>query len=543
MLSPRVLLPRVLGSAGALNALSGGGLRSGRTVRSAQNHVRTYLSRRHKSDKPSEEAGAETPPPPPQPKGGGRGAALAIGAVGATLIGGAVAYFMQQDPSSQKAIDEHNAAVANQGLPARKRLSRSTAVESALVHNQASKLASCHGVSEILTCWLAANDPLEDRHSEHFLGPHGVLVGMYDGHSGFQTSDALSVFLPTYVKQALEKSDSTTVQATAAALSDAFEAFDRDFTSVVPKMALETKDKRLLEAFVNPAFSGAVACVALINATGIYIANTGDCRAVLGIEQAGGRVGAAVLSNDQTGTTPSEVARIRREHPGEDKCVYRGRVLGGLQPSRAFGDSRYKWEVAAMKEIGVRVPKYSKTPPYVTAKPEVLHTSIDAQAKFLILATDGVWDVVSSDEAVQVVSKALKSGSSTLLAAAQLTKRALERYAEEGTQGDVDKLLEIQAPQARNYRDDITCSVVLLEAQSVAAEEGTPEAAAAAAQAATTPSAASNLDKPVGRTLVDIFHMQRRQQQAAGAGASPAQPPAPAAANNNNGNNGSGNGV
>lgn len=36
---------------------------------------------------------------------------------------------------------------------------------------------------------------------------------------------------------------------------------------------------------------------------------------------------------------------MRSEHPADeaDTVIMRGRVLGGLEPTRAFGDSRYKW--------------------------------------------------------------------------------------------------------------------------------------------------------------------------------------------------------
>ena len=39
--------------------------------------------------------------------------------------------------------------------------------------------------------------------------------------------------------------------------------------------------------------------------------------------------------------------RIQLEHPPSeaDEVVRRGRILGGLEPSRAFGDARYKWPV------------------------------------------------------------------------------------------------------------------------------------------------------------------------------------------------------
>ena len=36
--------------------------------------------------------------------------------------------------------------------------------------------------------------------------------------------------------------------------------------------------------------------------------------------------------------------RMKKEHPGEeDTVIMRGRVMGGLQPTRAFGDASYKW--------------------------------------------------------------------------------------------------------------------------------------------------------------------------------------------------------
>lgn len=268
-------------------------------------------------------------------------------------------------------------------------------------------------------------------------------------------------------------------------------------------IVLQTKGTSLYDAFVKPAISGSVGCVALINPSGIFIANTGDCRAVLGIDRPDGTVGAAILSNDQTGDNPSEISRIRKEHPGE-MCIRKGRVLGRLQPTRAFGDSRYKWEASRIKTVGLSPIDESKTPPYVTAQPEVLHTAIDESAKFLILATDGLWDVVSPHEAVQIVSSALRSGSSSLLAAAQLTEAALYEYAASSLNGDIDALLNLDPSVARSYRDDITCSVVILEPEQVVNDTS-------AGPDITTPSIVSNLDKPVPHTLMDVFDMQSRQ--------------------------------
>jgi pyruvate dehydrogenase phosphatase len=98
----------------------------------------------------------------------------------------------------------------------------------------------------------------------------------------------------------------------------------------------------------------------------LYVANTGDCRAVAGVwipsANGDGAWSVDVLTEDQTGRNPKELARfvaedfgsyilsyaserIQSEHPADEKddVVKRGRILGGLEPSRAFGDARYKW--------------------------------------------------------------------------------------------------------------------------------------------------------------------------------------------------------
>eukprot|EP00049_Salpingoeca_infusionum_P018311 m.356623 g.356623 ORF g.356623 m.356623 type:complete len:503 (-) comp17591_c0_seq1:248-1756(-) len=332
-----------------------------------------------------------------------------------------------------------------------------------LLRNQSLRTVTCHFVDSVRTTWLNANNPLEDRHSEHLLGEDGVLIGMYDGHSGAGTSDTASFFLPNYIKKALADAGSfetRSVEATCAALSKGMLDFDFDLTTTVPDAALASGKKQLIDTFVPPALSGAVACIFLSNPTGMYVANTGDCRAVLGVARNEGEYGALIMSNDQTADTKSEVDRIRAEHPGEPDCIKRGRVQGGLQPSRAFGDSKYKWSNDKLAQVGIQNRKLNLTPPYVTAEPEVLFFEHHDDNRFVILATDGVWDVVPNDVAVTIVGKALEQGGSSLHAASQLADYAMEEYAK--PVGGVDKLMAIQAPDARRYRDDITVSVIQL---------------------------------------------------------------------------------
>ncbi len=87
-----------------------------------------------------------------------------------------------------------------------------------------------------------------------------------------------------------------------------------------------------------------------------------------------------------------------------------GRLLEMLLPFRAFGDVRFKWSAKQLKELTVPIyghgviPSNYFTPPYVTAKPEIMHRQLNYKDKFLILATDGLWDLLTPERVVQLIS-------------------------------------------------------------------------------------------------------------------------------------------
>ena len=81
-----------------------------------------------------------------------------------------------------------------------------------------------------------------------------------------------------------------------------------------------------------------------------------------------------------------------------------------LQPLRAFGDFRFKWTGDITEEIfgsvlgrdsgpGTKkppnVPPNLKTPAYLTAVPEVTSHKLSRRDKFLVLATDGLWETMT----------------------------------------------------------------------------------------------------------------------------------------------------
>ncbi|KAK9291433.1 hypothetical protein L1049_019380 [Liquidambar formosana] len=133
------------------------------------------------------------------------------------------------------------------------------------------------------------------------------------------------------------------------------------------------------------ALSGSTAVVAVLTPDDIVVANCGDSRAVLC------RSGRAMpLSVDHKPDRPDERARIEASG-GRVIFVDGPRVGGILAMSRAIGDVYLK--------------------PAVTSEPEISFTKRDPEDECLILASDGLWDVLSSDLACKVASECLREGS------------------------------------------------------------------------------------------------------------------------------------
>lgn len=288
------------------------------------------------------------------------------------------------------------------------------------------------GVSRYDGAQLASNCPCEDQFTHGKFpspgkqGKNWMAWGVYDGHSGAQTAELLKEHLLPFVRRSLSHVKSSSA---GEALSDEFvqSAIVKGFLDLddsIIKTALETVQSRypLPEKVkkLAPAYAGSCALLSMYDSTTstLHVACTGDSRAVLGRKGPDGRWEAKALSVDQTGNNEEEIARLHEEHPGEEDMIKNGRVLG-LMVSRAFGDCRWKWSLEFQREVQKRfygpsplTPRYPvQTPPYLTAEPVVRSTMIDtASPSFLIMATDGLWDMISNQQAVDLVGKWLERG-------------------------------------------------------------------------------------------------------------------------------------
>lgn len=136
---------------------------------------------------------------------------------------------------------------------------------------------------------------------------------------------------------------------------------------------------------------GSTAVSAFITSKTITVASLGDSRAILCRDY-----NAVSLTKDHKPSNPSETARVINA----GGTVQRGRINGNLAVSRSLGDFFYKNDTSRKPEEQM-----------VSPVPDVTVTDIrPGEDQFLIIACDGVWDVVTEQDACYLVSEMLGEG-------------------------------------------------------------------------------------------------------------------------------------
>ncbi|RQX73459.1 putative PP2C, partial [Toxoplasma gondii CAST] len=184
------------------------------------------------------------------------------------------------------------------------------------------------------------------------------------------------------------------------------------------------------------SLSGSTASVVLQTQRRLFVAHVGDSRAVLARQRRDGVV-AETLTVDHKPTIPAERARIeaaggelkRLECDIPYRVFLKGRLYPGLAMSRALGD-------AIASHAGV------------SCEPDLSTVELDRSCLFVIIASDGVWEFISNQEAVNIVNEAMGSERKVRAKAAaeRLALEAFKRWVEE----------------EGNVVDDITCQIICL---------------------------------------------------------------------------------
>ncbi|XP_069549805.1 protein phosphatase 1G isoform X1 [Brachyistius frenatus] len=139
--------------------------------------------------------------------------------------------------------------------------------------------------------------------------------------------------------------------------------------------------------------SGTTAVVAMIRGKQLIVANAGDSRCVVSE-----RGKAVDMSYDHKPEDEVELARIKN---AGGKVTMDGRVNGGLNLSRAIGDHFYKRNKALPSEEQM-----------ISAMPDVKVLTLNEDHDFMVIACDGIWNVLSSQEVVDFISERIKPDQS-----------------------------------------------------------------------------------------------------------------------------------
>jgi len=250
------------------------------------------------------------------------------------------------------------------------------------------------------TGMIGRRDEFEDEHVICQLGDleeRHYFLAVFDGHGGAQVA-----------KRCLELSDTLQLQEDWKEYVRGG-CCDLNLMQTALGNAFVEHDKKLLDSFWL-ASTGSTAVVCIINRNYIVCANAGDSRAVLG--QVDGSV--VELSIDHKPNRPTERGRIEAaggvvtsDEYGND--IYY-RIDNGISVSRGFGDKKYKDN-----------PDLSAADQLVSCVPEIIiHTRDDTKDDLLLLACDGLWDVCSSQEALEHARQCLvKYGEQSLLLVAE----------------------------------------------------------------------------------------------------------------------------
>lgn len=133
--------------------------------------------------------------------------------------------------------------------------------------------------------------------------------------------------------------------------------------------------------------AGCTAVAAVLQGNQLYVANAGDSRCVLGRD---GR--AFEMSEDHKPELPGELARIRKA----GGYVEAGRVNSNLNLSRCLGDLEYKRNLSLQPHEQI-----------ISGYPEVRTTTIGPNDHFMVIACDGIWDILTSQQCVEFVYQRL----------------------------------------------------------------------------------------------------------------------------------------
>ncbi|CAK7339874.1 unnamed protein product [Dovyalis caffra] len=249
----------------------------------------------------------------------------------------------------------------------------------------------------------------ETMEDTHFLLPHLCnekdihAFGIFDGHRGAAAAEFSAQAIPGFLQSIGSASSPDT------ALIEAFVSTDVAFRN---ELDAHCKSRKVVQKDWHP---GCTAIVALIVTNKLFVANAGDCKTILC------RAGKAFpLSKDHVASCIEERERVLSAGGQVKWQVDTWRVgNAALQVTRSIGDDDLK--------------------PAVTAEPEIIETVLSAEDEFLVMASDGLWDVMSSADVIRIIKDTVKEPG-------MCSKRLATEAAERGSKDNITVIVVFLRP-------------------------------------------------------------------------------------------------
>ncbi|CAG9460928.1 unnamed protein product [Pedinophyceae sp. YPF-701] len=274
-----------------------------------------------------------------------------------------------------------------------------------------------------------------------------LYAGVYDGHAGAEAADYLKDHMFKCFQRILEEDDRCVslnepeqcstdqrIPGTNDCPSEFTAKLDAAFAELDAALCEHLREN-YDETVAREA--GSTATVVLVRPGNMVVcANVGDSRAVLG------RKGQAIaLSNEHRvygrgGAVVAEIERVQKSGAWIDD----GRVFGVVGVSRAFGD--WEWKIDGLERTlkeGVESGMYLadfiesveiKESPIIT-RPDVAKLDLDEDDEVLVVATDGLWDVMTSAQVVSMARLEFSRGRTAQEVADMLVQKAIERKSQD----------------------------------------------------------------------------------------------------------------
>ncbi|KAM7510445.1 hypothetical protein LguiB_009320 [Lonicera macranthoides] len=313
-----------------------------------------------------------------------------------------------------------------------------------------------HASGDYSIAVVQANSSLEDQ-GQVFTSQSATYIGVYDGHGGPEASRFITNHLFPYIHKF------TTEQGglSAEVLRKAFGAIESEFLHLVKQSC---QDRPQIVSV------GSCCLVGAISNDVLYVANLGDSRAVLGRRVSDGRMAncsmvvAERLSTDHNVAVEEVRKEVKALHPDDSHIVVltRGvwRIKGIIQVSRSIGDVYLKkpefQRDPVFQQYGSPVPLKRAV---MSAEPSILIRKLRPEDLFLIFASDGLWEQLSDEAAVEMVVKNPRVGIAKRLVRAAVEQAAKKREMR------YDDIKRIGKGVRRHFHDDITVIVMFLDHQ------------------------------------------------------------------------------